>query len=200
MIKKKNNVLLNRNVTMMKKENNGTCAGQVLVAVAAHFLLMCSSSLSDTTTLAFVVPTTTTLLRRKRRGDTNNNNNNNKEDDATKFVAVFETQTDADSSSSTLLFEPFLVGIQRDFKNRFPQYKSDITDGLTGQCIATIMFLFFACLAPAIGFGSVVSAATSNHMGVIEMVASTSLSGMMYAIFSAQPVQLIGPQGKLMLR
>ena len=113
---------------------------------------------------------------------------------------MFETKTDADSSSSTLLFEPFLVGIQRDFKNRFPQYKSDITDGLTGQCIATIMFLFFACLAPAIGFGSVVSAATNNHMGVIEMVASTSLSGMMYAIFSAQPVQLIGPQGKLMLR
>ena len=184
----------------MKKKNNVTCAGQVLVAVAAHFLLMCSSSLSDTTTLAFVVPTTTTLLRRKRRGDTTTTTNNNKEDDATKFVAVFETKTDADSSSSTLLFEPFLVGIQRDFKNRFPQYKSDITDGLTGQCIATIMFLFFACLAPAIGFGSVVSAATNNHMGVIEMVASTSLSGMLYAIFSAQPVQLIGPQGKLMLR
>ena len=200
MMKKKNNVLLNRNVTMMKKKNNVTCAGQVLVAVAAHFLLMCSSSLSDTTTLAFVVPTTTTQLRRKRRGDTTTTNNNNKEDDATKFVAVFETKTDADSSSSTLLFEPFLVGIQRDFKNRFPQYKSDITDGLTGQCIATIMFLFFACLAPAIGFGSVVSAATNNHMGVIEMVASTSLSGMLYAIFSAQPVQLIGPQGKLMLR
>ena len=200
MMKKKNNVLLNRNVTMMKKKNNVTCAGQVLVAVAAHFLLMCSSSLSDTTTLAFVVPTTTTLLRRKRRGDTTTTTNNNKEDDATKFVAVFETKTDADSSSSTLLFEPFLVGIQRDFKNRFPQYKSDITDGLTGQCIATIMFLFFACLAPAIGFGSVVSAATNNHMGVIEMVASTSLSGMLYAIFSAQPVQLIGPQGKLMLR
>ena len=200
MMKKKNNVLLNRNVTMMKKKNNVTCAGQVLVAVAAHFLLMCSSSLSDTTTLAFVVPTTTTQLRRKRRGDTTTTTNNNKEDDATKFVAVFETKTDADSSSSTLLFEPFLVGIQRDFKNRFPQYKSDITDGLTGQCIATIMFLFFACLAPAIGFGSVVSAATNNHMGVIEMVASTSLSGMLYAIFSAQPVQLIGPQGKLMLR
>lgn len=199
-MKKKNNVLLNRNVTMMKKKNNVTCAGQVLVAVAAHFLLMCSSSLSDTTTLAFVVPTTTTQLRRKRRGDTTTTTNNNKEDDATKFVAVFETKTDADSSSSTLLFEPFLVGIQRDFKNRFPQYKSDITDGLTGQCIATIMFLFFACLAPAIGFGSVVSAATNNHMGVIEMVASTSLSGMLYAIFSAQPVQLIGPQGKLMLR
>jgi len=91
--------------------------------------------------------------------------------------------------------EPFLAGIKRDFGNRLPQYRSDITDGLNAQSLATIMFLFFACLAPAIGFGSVLGAATSNTMGVIEMIASTAASGVLYALLSAQPVQLIGPQG-----
>ena len=46
-----------------------------------------------------------------------------------------------------------------------------------------------------LGLGSVLGALTGNQMGVIEMVASTSLSGMLYAMFSAQPVQLVGPQG-----
>lgn len=96
-------------------------------------------------------------------------------------------------------FETFGVGVQRDFLNRIGEYKSDITDGLQSQVLAATMFLFFACLAPAIGFGSVLGAATRGstgpQMGVIEMVASTSISGVLYAILSAQPVQLIGPQG-----
>lgn len=92
-------------------------------------------------------------------------------------------------------FESWAVGVRRDFGNRLPEYKSDITDGVNAQTLATILFLFFACLAPAIGFGSVLGAATGGQMGVIEMVASTSLSGVLYAMLSAQPIQLIGPQG-----
>lgn len=102
---------------------------------------------------------------------------------------------DSSSNTNAKFLEPFGVGVKRDFGNRIPQYKSDILDGLNAQSLATTLFLFFACLAPAIGFGSVLGSATGNTMGVIEMVASTSLSGVLYALFSAQPVQLIGPQG-----
>ena len=91
--------------------------------------------------------------------------------------------------------EPLGVGVTRDVLNRLPEYGSDIRDGINAQSLATILFLFFACLAPAIGFGSVLGAATGGQMGVLEMVASTSLSGVLYALVSAQPVQLIGPQG-----
>ena len=98
-------------------------------------------------------------------------------------------------SVSTATFEPLFQGVKRDFRNRLPEYKSDIADGLNAQSLATIFFLFFACLAPAVGFGSVLGGLTGGQMGVIEMVASTSLSGVLYAALSAQPVQLIGPQG-----
>lgn len=112
-------------------------------------------------------------------------------------ISPVRLSTDAANtdSSSVSNFEPVFVGIRRDFGNRLPQYKSDITDGLNAQTLATILFLFFACLAPAIGFGSSLSAATGGTVGVIEMVASTSISGVLYALLSAQPVQLIGPQG-----
>ena len=99
------------------------------------------------------------------------------------------------SSSTPSSFEPLGRGVRRDFGNRLPEYKSDIADGLNAQSLATIFFLFFACLAPAVGFGSVLGGLTGGQMGVIEMVASTSLSGVLYAALSAQPVQLIGPQG-----
>ena len=109
-------------------------------------------------------------------------------------VTVLQTTSNDDLSASSS-FEPFLKGVKRDFGNRLPQYKSDIIDGLNAQSLATIFFLFFACLAPAVGFGSVLGSLTGGEMGVIEMVASTSLSGVLYAALSAQPVQLIGPQG-----
>ena len=115
----------------------------------------------------------------------------------TKGVVLRSTSTkDATNDRQPMpSFEPFAKGVKRDFGNRLPQYKSDIVDGLNAQSLATILFLFFACLAPAVGFGSVLGVLTGGQMGVIEMVASTSLSGMLYAALSAQPVQLIGPQG-----
>ena len=51
------------------------------------------------------------------------------------------------------LLEPFGTGIARDYKARLPLYASDIKDGLNTQCLAATLFLFFACLAPAVGFG-----------------------------------------------
>ena len=105
------------------------------------------------------------------------------------------TASDDVATEDSSSFEPFFTGVKRDFGNRLPEYKSDIVDGLNAQSLATIFFLFFACLAPAIGFGSVLGGLTGGQMGVIEMVASTALSGVLYATFSAQPIQLIGPQG-----
>lgn len=109
-----------------------------------------------------------------------------------------ETDDDVESSTPRRLVdrESFGRGVTRDFGNRLPEYVSDVRDGLDNtQCLATVFFLFFACLAPAVGFGSVLSAATGGQMGVLETVASTSLSGVLYATLAVQPVQLIGPQG-----
>jgi len=63
------------------------------------------------------------------------------------------TKGDASSQSDDPMFEGLGKGISKDFSARLPFYKSDITDGLNSQCLAATLFLFFACLAPAVGFG-----------------------------------------------
>jgi hypothetical protein len=60
------------------------------------------------------------------------------------------------------LFEAPLKGISRDYRMRLPLFKSDITDGINTQCLAAVLFLFFACLAPAVGFGALFGAATNG--------------------------------------
>ncbi len=78
------------------------------------------------------------------------------------------------TSNSEPLVEPIGKGIARDYKARLPLYKSDITDGLNIQCLAATLFLFFACLAPAVGFGGLFAVATGGAIGTIEMVSSTA--------------------------
>ena len=90
------------------------------------------------------------------------------------------------------LFEGFGKGVVRDYKMRLPFYKSDIKDGLNIQCLAATMSLFFACLAPAIGFGSLFGVATGNAIGSVEMITSTAVCGIIYAMTSAQPMTIIG--------
>jgi hypothetical protein len=58
------------------------------------------------------------------------------------------------------------------------------------------MFLFFACLAPAVGFGGLFALATNNAIGTVEMVSSTAICGMIYAFTAAQPLTIIGTLSK----
>ena len=64
--------------------------------------------------------------------------------------------------------------------------------------MAATLFLFFACLAPAVGFGGLFAAATGGAIGTIEMVSSTAVCGFIYAIFSAQPLTIIGSTGPVL--
>ena len=106
--------------------------------------------------------------------------------------------SDMKDPGTEMIFEPIGVGIKRDFQRRLPFYKSDIADGINAQSLATTLFLFFACLAPAIGFGRILDVATNGAIGTIEMVTSTAFCGVAYAACSAQPIQLIGPMGPVL--
>jgi len=103
-----------------------------------------------------------------------------------------------DDGKDPPLFESLLKGIRRDYKMRLPFYKSDIADGLNAQCLAATMFLFFACLAPAVGFGSLFGMATNGAIGTMEMVSSTAMCGVLYALTSAQPLTIIGSTGPVL--
>ncbi|KAL7518628.1 hypothetical protein ACHAWX_003438 [Stephanocyclus meneghinianus] len=105
---------------------------------------------------------------------------------------------DESSDKDPPLFEPIFKGVSRDYGMRLPLYKSDIIDGLNTQCLAAILFLFFACLAPAVGFGALFGTATKGAIGTMEMVSSTALCGVIYALFSGQPLTIIGSTGPVL--
>jgi len=44
-------------------------------------------------------------------------------------------------------------GLVNDIKRRYRHYLSDITDALSLQVLATMIFIYFAAVAPAITFG-----------------------------------------------
>lgn len=84
-----------------------------------------------------------------------------------------------------------------DVKNRRAVYASDWIDGFKDlkKCIPTILFLYFACLAPAVSFGTISSFNTQHTLGIVEYLLSTSLSGMAYSILCGQPMAFIAPTG-----
>lgn len=96
------------------------------------------------------------------------------------------------------IFEPPGAGIRRDVKARLPFYKSDIKDGLNVQCFASTIFLFFACLSPAIAFGSLYSLTTGGTIGTVEMLLSCASGGVLYSLFAAQPLTILGGTGPVL--
>ena len=75
-------------------------------------------------------------------------------------TSAVEEEDGVRGSKDPPLFEAPFKGIARDYKMRLPLYGSDIKDGLNSQCLAATLFLFFACLAPAVGFGSLFGTVT----------------------------------------
>jgi len=96
------------------------------------------------------------------------------------------------------LVEPLGVGLRRDLRQRLPFYGSDWADGLNLKTVAACCFMFFSCLAPAVAFGSLLELKTAGAMGALEMLLSTSVCGMVYALFSGQPVTIIGSTGPVL--
>jgi len=87
--------------------------------------------------------------------------------------------------------------MRNDFKRFRKWYVSDWTDAFRAkrQIIPAILFLYFACIAPAISFGTIASQITNGSMGVTEFLLSAGLSGMAYALLSGQPMAFIAPTG-----
>ena len=105
-------------------------------------------------------------------------------------------------SASVKVVEPFGKGLMEDIRRKAPYVKSDVTDALTPagaiKVLSTTFFLFFACLAPAVAFGGLLATATGGSMGTMEAVMATALSGVLYALFSGQPLTIIGTTGPLL--
>jgi mannitol/fructose-specific phosphotransferase system IIA component (Ntr-type) len=90
-------------------------------------------------------------------------------------------------------------GLLNDIARRLPHYVSDFTDGFHTKSVAATMFLFFACLAPAVTFGGIMAELTGNHIGAVEMIIGSAICGIVYVLFSGQPMIILGGTGPLLI-
>ena len=91
------------------------------------------------------------------------------------------------------------AGVRQDLKRRLPHYMADFLEGLHPKSVSSILFLLFACLAPAITFGGIMAEQTGNHIGAVEMIAASAFCGVIYALFSGQPLIILGGTGPLLV-
>jgi hypothetical protein len=90
-------------------------------------------------------------------------------------------------------------GIIGDIKRRKPNYWDDYKNGFHPKVLASILFLFFACLANAVAFGGLTGMVTGNAIGTVEMIVATAAGGIVFAIFSGQPLTILGGTGPIVI-
>ncbi|XP_026143355.1 anion exchange protein 2-like [Carassius auratus] len=90
-------------------------------------------------------------------------------------------------------------GVIRDAQRRYPKYISDFKDALSPQCMATVIFIYFAALSPAITFGGLLGEKTDGLIGVSELIIATAVQGMLFCLLGAQPLLVVGFSGPLLV-
>ncbi|XP_058603747.1 sodium bicarbonate cotransporter 3 isoform X3 [Onychostoma macrolepis] len=90
-------------------------------------------------------------------------------------------------------------GLVLDVKRKAPFYLSDVRDALSLQCLASILFLYCACMSPVITFGGLLGEATKNNISAIESLFGASLTGVAFSLFSGQPLTILGSTGPVLV-
>ncbi|MED6234678.1 Sodium bicarbonate cotransporter 3 [Ataeniobius toweri] len=90
-------------------------------------------------------------------------------------------------------------GLVLDVKRKAPFYWSDIKDSLSLQCLASVLFLYCACMSPVITFGGLLGEATKGNISAIESLFGASLTGVSYSLFAGQPLTILGSTGPVLV-
>lgn len=90
-------------------------------------------------------------------------------------------------------------GLIRDAQRRYPKYISDFKDALNPQCMAAVIFIYFAALSPAITFGGLLGEKTDGLIGVSELIVATCVQGVLFCLLGAQPLLVVGFSGPILV-
>ncbi|XP_028673666.1 sodium bicarbonate cotransporter 3-like isoform X7 [Erpetoichthys calabaricus] len=90
-------------------------------------------------------------------------------------------------------------GLILDVRRKVPFFWSDLRDALSLQCLASILFLYCACMSPVITFGGLLGEATKGNISAIESLFGASLTGMAYSVFAGQPLTILGSTGPVLV-
>ncbi|XP_072304155.1 sodium bicarbonate cotransporter 3-like isoform X7 [Eucyclogobius newberryi] len=90
-------------------------------------------------------------------------------------------------------------GLILDIKRKVPFYWSDIRDSFSLQCLASVLFLYCACMSPVITFGGLLGEATKGNISAIESLFGASMTGVAYSVFAGQPLTILGSTGPVLV-
>ncbi|XP_042749846.1 band 3 anion transport protein-like, partial [Lagopus leucura] len=142
--------------------------------------------------LRALIPLQRQLLRRRHRHPDTTHGHGVPKD------AGIKDQAPEDDDPLLRTGRPF-GGLLRDIRRRYPKYLSDIRDALSPQCLAAVIFIYFAALSPAVTFGGLLGEKTRGMMGVSELLVSTCVQCLLFSLLSAQPLLVVGFSGPLLV-
>ncbi|CAC5394186.1 Anion exchange protein 3,Anion exchange protein 4,Anion exchange protein 2,Sodium bicarbonate cotransporter 3,Sodium-driven chloride bicarbonate exchanger,Electroneutral sodium bicarbonate exchanger 1,Band 3 anion transport protein,Electrogenic sodium bicarbonate cotransporter 1,Electrogenic sodium bicarbonate cotransporter 4 [Mytilus coruscus] len=115
--------------------------------------------------------------------------------EALMFIEEEESHVDPTLVRTGRLFG----GLVADIKRKIPWYPSDFKDCLHMQCVASVIYLYLATLTPNVTFGGLLGLATDNYMGTMECILTAALTGILFALFSGQPLNILGSTGPMLV-
>lgn len=90
-------------------------------------------------------------------------------------------------------------GVAENIRSKLPFYPSDFRDGFRVKVLSSVLFMFFACIAPAVAFGGLIAQMTNGAIGAVEMLVSTAFCGVVYALLAGQPLVILGSTGPVVI-
>ncbi|CAH1785487.1 unnamed protein product [Owenia fusiformis] len=90
-------------------------------------------------------------------------------------------------------------GLVNDVKRKAKWYASDFKDALSLQSLASIFFIYFACLSTVITFGGMMGDALDNKMAAAEGMLAAGICGVSYSLLAGQPLTILGCTGPILV-
>uniref|UniRef100_A0A3Q3WXJ7 Anion exchange protein n=1 Tax=Mola mola TaxID=94237 RepID=A0A3Q3WXJ7_MOLML len=90
-------------------------------------------------------------------------------------------------------------GLVNDVRRKAPFLWSDLRDAISLQCLASVLFLYCACMSPVITFGGLLGEATRGNISAIESLFGASVTGVAYSLFAGQPLTILGSTGPVLV-
>ncbi|CAG8952020.1 hypothetical protein HYFRA_00000756 [Hymenoscyphus fraxineus] len=88
-------------------------------------------------------------------------------------------------------------GMVNDVRRRAPYYMSDWTDAWDYRVVPATVYMYFANILPALAFSLDMFTKTNMSYGVNEVLLASVLGSVVFAIFAAQPLVIVGVTGPI---
>ncbi|KAK0383423.1 hypothetical protein NLU13_9335 [Sarocladium strictum] len=88
-------------------------------------------------------------------------------------------------------------GMVNDIRQRLPYYTSDWIDAWDYRVVPATVYMYFANILPALAFSLDMFQNTNSNYGVNEVLLASVLGSVVFSLFAAQPLVIVGVTGPI---